>query len=59
MARCSPPSRRCCSRSPEELLLHADGEVVFDPDWPDEALLDTSTAEHRDRIDGYAFEVCR
>ncbi|PQZ50929.1 MULTISPECIES: endo alpha-1,4 polygalactosaminidase [unclassified Microbacterium] len=35
---------------PQELLLHADGEVVFDPDWPDEALLDTSTAERRDRI---------
>jgi hypothetical protein len=24
--------------------------VVFDPDWPDEALLDTSTGERRDRI---------
>lgn len=35
---------------PRDLLLHRGGEVVFDPDWPDEALLDTSTAEHRDRI---------
>lgn len=33
-----------------ELLLHRDGEIVFDPDWPDEALLDTSTPEHRERI---------
>lgn len=36
----------------DDLLLHRDGEVVFDPDWPDEALLDTSTAERRDRIAG-------
>lgn len=33
-----------------DLLLHDDGEVVFDPDWPDEALLDTSTADRRERI---------
>lgn len=33
-----------------DLLLQDDGEPVFDPDWPDEALLDTSTAERRDRI---------
>jgi len=33
-----------------DLLLQRDGEVVFDPDWPDEALLDTSTPEHRERI---------
>lgn len=33
-----------------ELLLQSDGETVFDPDWPDEALLDTSTAEKRERI---------
>lgn len=32
------------------LLRDDDGEPVFDPDWPDEALLDTSTAERRDRI---------
>ena len=35
---------------PDELLLHRDGDVVFDPDWPDEALLDTSTAERREKI---------
>lgn len=34
----------------EDLLLHHDGEVVFDPDWPDEALLDTSTDDRRKRI---------
>ncbi|MEN0022397.1 MAG: endo alpha-1,4 polygalactosaminidase [Microbacterium sp.] len=34
----------------DDLLLQDDGEPVFDPDWPDEALLDTSTAERRDRI---------
>lgn len=33
-----------------ELLLQRDGQPVFDPDWPDEALLDTSTAEKRERI---------
>lgn len=33
-----------------DLLLHDDGEVVFDPDWPDEALLDTSTEDRRERI---------
>lgn len=33
-----------------DLLLQSDGEPVFDPDWPDEALLDTSTAEKRERI---------
>lgn len=35
---------------PDDLLLQKDGETVFDPDWPDEALLDTSTAEHRNGI---------
>ncbi|WP_449283261.1 endo alpha-1,4 polygalactosaminidase [Leucobacter sp.] len=35
---------------PEEVLLRdADGPVV-DPDWPDEALLDTSTEARRDAI---------
>lgn len=34
----------------EELLLHRDGVPVFDPDWPDEVLLDTSTADRRERI---------
>ena len=33
-----------------ELLLQRDGETVFDPDWPDEALLDTSSPERRERI---------
>ena len=35
---------------PRELLLHSGGAPVFDPDWPDEALLDTSTADRRARI---------
>jgi len=35
----------------EELLLHdADGELVVDPDWPDEYVLDPSTAEQREGI---------
>lgn len=34
----------------DDLLLQHDGEPVFDPDWPDEALVDTSTADKRDRI---------
>ncbi|MGJ0389309.1 endo alpha-1,4 polygalactosaminidase [Microbacterium sp. CGR1] len=35
---------------PADLLLQSDGETVFDPDWPDEALLDTSTDDRRARI---------
>ncbi|MFB4350851.1 endo alpha-1,4 polygalactosaminidase [Microbacterium sp. CR_7] len=35
---------------PDDLLLQHDGEPVFDPDWPDEALLDTSTSERRESI---------
>ncbi|WP_318152871.1 endo alpha-1,4 polygalactosaminidase [Microbacterium helvum] len=36
---------------PEEAVLtDPDGDVVFDPDWPDEALLDTSSAAKRARI---------
>ncbi|MFB7800130.1 MULTISPECIES: endo alpha-1,4 polygalactosaminidase [unclassified Isoptericola] len=32
----------------EELLLHdADGDLVVDPDWPDEHVLDPSTADQR------------
>ena len=35
----------------EDLLLHdADGELVVDPDWPDEHVLDPSTAEQREGI---------
>lgn len=34
-----------------ELLLHdVDGELVVDPDWPDEYVLDPSTAEQREGI---------
>ena len=36
---------------PDELLLtDADGDVVFDPEWPDEALLDTSSEAKRAQI---------
>lgn len=31
-------------------LLHHNGEPMIDPDWPDEVLLDTSTAESRRQI---------
>jgi hypothetical protein len=34
----------------DDLLLQRDGAPVFDPDWPDEALVDTSTPEQRERI---------
>jgi hypothetical protein len=34
----------------DDLLLHRDGDPVFDPDWPDEVLVDTSTADRRERI---------
>jgi hypothetical protein len=35
---------------PDDLLLHRDGDLLFDPDWPDEVLVDTSTTDRRDRI---------
>lgn len=35
---------------PDDLLLTSGGADVVDPDWPDEVLLDTSTAERRTRI---------
>lgn len=39
------------SEWPEELLLHdADGQRVADPDWPDEFLLDVSTAGSRSAV---------
>lgn len=34
----------------DDLLVHVDGEPLIDPEWPDEVLIDTSTAEQRDRI---------
>ncbi|MGO1591541.1 MAG: endo alpha-1,4 polygalactosaminidase [Ancrocorticia sp.] len=34
----------------EELLLKESGEVYYDPEWPDEALLDTSTEHNREQI---------
>jgi len=35
---------------PDLVLRDADGEPVVDPDWPDELVLDPSTAEQRDGI---------
>lgn len=35
---------------PTETLLQRDGDLVVDPDWPDEVLLDTSTSEKRRQI---------
>jgi len=35
---------------PEGTLLERGGHAVIDPDWPDERLVDTSTAEKRDRV---------
>lgn len=40
-----------------ELLLHDDGVPVVDPAWPDEYLLDTSTAEQRAAISVLVGEV--
>ncbi|KAA9087378.1 endo alpha-1,4 polygalactosaminidase [Microbacterium radiodurans] len=33
-----------------DLLVTVGGEPLIDPDWPDEVLLDTSSADKRDRI---------
>jgi hypothetical protein len=42
----------------EDLLLHdAAGELVVDPDWPDEYVLDPSTEAKRDRIVGILGQV--
>ena len=36
---------------PDVLVLHdASGDVVYDPDWPDEAILDISTPDNRQAI---------
>ena len=35
---------------PDHLLLQVDGEPLIDPGWPDEVILDTSTADSRDEI---------
>ena len=42
----------CTSEAPpaDLLLTDSNGDVVIDPGWPDEALLDTSDADKRDRI---------
>ncbi len=34
----------------EDLLLEKDGEVFYDPHWPDEAIVDTSTSQKRKDI---------
>ena len=35
---------------PDDLLLQKDGEPFIDPGWPDEVILDTSSAANRDTI---------
>ncbi|MFJ2620218.1 endo alpha-1,4 polygalactosaminidase [Glutamicibacter sp. NPDC087344] len=35
---------------PEHTLLRGDGGLLFDPDWPDEVLLDTSSEQRRAAI---------
>ena len=45
------PDQRALWRAHDDLLLHADdGRLVVDPDWPDEHVLDPSTAANRRRI---------
>jgi Glycoside-hydrolase family GH114 len=47
---------------PEDLLLHAGGTRVEDPDWPGEFLVDLSTAQQRDRamaVVGPWLDGCR
>lgn len=34
----------------DDLLVTVDGEPLTDPDWPDEVLVDSSTADKRERI---------
>lgn len=34
----------------DDLLVTVDGEPLIDPDWPDEVLIDSSTADKRERI---------
>jgi hypothetical protein len=47
---------------PDVVLHDADGEPVIDPLWPDEYLLDTSTKQKRDGIEGLlapVFSTCK
>ncbi|WP_415973410.1 endo alpha-1,4 polygalactosaminidase [Rhodococcus sp. 077-4] len=47
--------------NPDLLLRDADGELVVDPAWPDEHILDPSTAEKRSGIDavvGPIIDAC-
>lgn len=45
------PDEATLWRDHDDLLLHdADGELVVDPDWPDEHILDPSTADRRSEI---------
>jgi hypothetical protein len=44
-----------------DLVLQRDGEPVIDENWPDELIVDTSTAEKRERIDALmapTMEAC-
>ena len=43
------------------VLVDADGDPVIDENWPDELILDTSSADNRERIAGFmaeAFAAC-
>ncbi|CCQ15335.1 putative secreted protein [Rhodococcus sp. AW25M09] len=47
--------------NPELLLTDSDGEAVIDPEWPDENILDPSTAQKRAEIDtvlGPVIDAC-
>jgi hypothetical protein len=47
--------------NPDLVLRDDDGDAIVDPNWPDEFILDTSSAENRDRIDriiGTSIDLC-
>jgi hypothetical protein len=54
-----PADRALWLEDRADLVLTADGEPVIDENWPDELILDISTAERRERIAGLQEEAIR
>jgi hypothetical protein len=47
--------------NPDLVLRDDDGDAIVDPNWPDEFILDTSSAENRERISriiGASIDLC-
>jgi hypothetical protein len=52
---------RWTGENPDLVLRDDDGQAIIDPNWPDEFILDTSTADNRQRISrliGASIDTC-